>query len=57
MSDGTASSSVVRKIEIPRHGDYSQSEGCKSLHIQHYNILTTGYCDFGQSDWLPTQGI
>ena len=31
-----------------------------SLHLEtilYYNILTTGYRNFGQSDWFPTQGI
>ena len=27
------------------------------LHILFYNILTTGYCNFWQSDWFPTRGI
>ena len=26
-------------------------------YMFYYNILTTGYRNFGQSDWFPTQDI
>ena len=41
-------------ISNEQNGDQNRN---RSFAINYCNILTTGYCNFWQSDWFPTRGI